>query len=268
MGLTSQDGSCQRTQTNKGLSPDLATCLCVHVPQVDVPSLRRIRKVSLGACHAMAARADERVHVWGSDRAASGCLGGAHLGAIGGGATTTAGGVGGGTAAGPGAGAGAGPQQPLVMSRPAMFRYWFTDVACGFAHSAGGWPGGGNRPGCVLCVLALREAARCCVWSALGTGHERLRMGAESSQGTPRGPVPFCVPGREGSSCCEVSSCCAHGLASLGENAGAVAVAFTFSYLYCNRHILRRAAVHVGMGRHAWRRRQPATAGGARVRHK
>ncbi len=133
-----------------------STCfahVCVPAPQVDLPSLRRIRKVSLGACHAMATRADERVHVWGSDRAASGCLGGAHLGAIGGGATTAAGG-GLGAGGGAAAGAGAGRQQPLVVSRPAMFRYWFTDVACGFAHSAGGRQAG-CRPGrCVRVGVA------------------------------------------------------------------------------------------------------------------
>ncbi|KAG2484325.1 hypothetical protein HYH03_016867 [Edaphochlamys debaryana] len=165
--------------------------------RVDAPSLRRTMRLALGGSHALACRADERVHVWGSDPSGAGCLGsgppaqGYGLGAGGGWGGAGGGGAGGGVREG-----------SRALLSPALFRLWFKDVAAGLAHGAGvssdgrlytwGWGGAlsGAGPGVPrLPVSADGDAEPYHSASASTSSAGPSSYGPSAS--TPPGPAPL-----------------------------------------------------------------------------
>ncbi|PNW71667.1 hypothetical protein CHLRE_16g663876v5 [Chlamydomonas reinhardtii] len=136
---------------------------------VDVSSLRRTRRLALGGAHALACRTDERVHVWGSDPSGIGSLG-----------MMPGSGLGLGPAPGPL------PGSAVVIPAPTIFRWWFTDVAAGLAHSAGvssdgklfawGWGGAVSSAG-ALQLPRLAAPGQEEAYSPRGGPQVRLRLG-------------------------------------------------------------------------------------------
>ncbi|KAG2441892.1 hypothetical protein HXX76_003499 [Chlamydomonas incerta] len=136
---------------------------------VNVSSLRRTRRLALGGAHAITCRLDERVHVWGSDPSGIGSLGmvpGSELGI------------------------GAAPRPPpgsaVVIPAPTIFKWWFTDVAAGLAHSVGvssdgklfawGWGGAMSGAGS-LQLPRLSAPGEEQAYSGRGGPQVQLRLG-------------------------------------------------------------------------------------------